>query len=334
MSELVSVIVPVYDVEAYLGRCVESILGQTHDAVEVILVDDGSPDACGPMCDAFALRDDRVRVIHKPNGGLSDARNAGLAVATGEFVTFVDSDDWVHPEYVEQLRSLLVRHGADVAVCGFVRTDTEEVPDRHTPEVERCGSSHETMALLVGSLHTNLTVAWGKLYRAALFTEVRFPVGRLHEDEFTTYRVLHAAKKTAITTARLYYYWQRDMSIMGAGFSVRRGLDAIAAYRERAAFLESAGLADVSAAAHAQLFRKYLQFYRWLDAGTESPLRQQLLAEMRELARRMRGMDQGWLFRVSSELYVTFPRLADPAFSAYERVRGRTGTPRQPAARG
>ena len=127
MKDLVSVIIPVYKVEKYLHRCVESILGQTYKNVEVILVDDGSPDNCGEMCDVFAKRDHRVRVIHKKNGGLSDARNAGIEIAKGKYLSFLDSDDWVHPKYIEKLYYLMMTTKSDIAACKFIRTSSEDI---------------------------------------------------------------------------------------------------------------------------------------------------------------------------------------------------------------
>lgn len=322
--DLISVIVPVYKVEDLLSRCVDSIARQSYQNLEIILVDDGSPDRCGEICDDYARRDSRIRVIHKPNGGLSDARNAALDIASGAYLTFVDSDDWIHADYVSTLYRLCHERASEISVCRFRRTEQcmEDIvpPSSDVQTLSNC----ETLRQLVGPRHTLLTVAWAKLYKTSVFTGIRFPVGRIHEDEFTTYRVIGNATSVTLTSAPLYYYWQRPDSIMGTGKNKKGSLDAINAYQERARFIEQLGMMDLLGEANAQLFRKYLQLYRWLGPETEQASRARLMVEMKQLVKEMRYMRQPLAFRIFSELYVTAPRLVDPLYGLFTRVNPRT----------
>lgn len=230
----ISVIVPIYKVEAYLDTCVRSITVQTYPHLEIILVDDGSPDRCGAMCDQWAAADPRIRVIHKPNGGLSDARNAGLAIATGKYVVFVDSDDRISPEYVELLYEAVRRTGAPMAACdlqAFYRD--EEISDAGSGAVS-LRTAAEALQELMAEVGVR-AVVWNKLYRADLLQGEQFPAGRHHEDEFFTYRLLHKAGQIAWVDRPLYFYRQRPGSIM-QGFSLKR-LDALDAFLERQALL-------------------------------------------------------------------------------------------------
>ena len=222
MKPLISVVVPVYRVQEYLSRCVLSLQSQTYPNLEIILVDDGSPDRCGEMCDTFAAQDARIRTIHQTNRGLSAARNAGTMDAKGEYIAFVDSDDWVHPEYVERLWELAERTGAELTVCGNQKVSAEK--DVTADEVENrffCLNRQDALAemLYQGRIETN---AWGKLYLTRHAKKCLYPEGRLFEDLATTYRFFAMAEKIAVCDAALYYYWQRPDSIMARKFEPSR----------------------------------------------------------------------------------------------------------------
>ena len=240
-QEWISIIVPVYKVEAYLDRCVESIVNQTYTNLEIILVDDGSPDNCPAMCDAWAEKDSRIRVIHKENGGLSDARNAGMATARGEYLAFVDSDDWVERDYIDAMYRALKDADADIAACD-VRWVWEQ--DKNTifgPE-EISWRPVEVKTALTELVENRgfRQVAWNKLYKASVFAGEEYPRGRLHEDEFVTYRVLSKCTRLVYVDALLYNYYQRSGSIMQT-FSLKRVVDAMDAYYERMLFFQDAG---------------------------------------------------------------------------------------------
>ena len=183
----ISVIVPVYKVEAYLQECVDSILAQTFEDFELILVDDGSPDNCGAICDAYAGKDSRVKVIHQENQGLSGARNTGIEASKGEFLTFVDSDDMVSPQYLEVLINLFCDN-TDVAVCGFKSfLDGTEYPiGRSAREMVRVYSPKESLIELYNGNTLIPVNACAKLIRRSLLGDLRFPVGKLHEDQAFT----------------------------------------------------------------------------------------------------------------------------------------------------
>ncbi len=220
MKDKISVIIPVYKVEAYLDDCLRSVVEQTHQNLEIILVDDGSPDNCPAICDAWASKDSRIRVIHKENGGLSDARNAGLDMASGDYVAFVDSDDWVKPNFLKTLLSALNTEDADISACAIVSC----FPDHS--ETWGCPSyavtdSEATLAMLYRD--TDYPVAAGnKLYRRELWASLRFPVGKLCEDAFTTYQLVHRAKKIVQLPQALYCYRIRPNSIMTSQFTPKK----------------------------------------------------------------------------------------------------------------
>lgn len=235
---LLSVIVPVYKVENYLDRCVKSVISQTYTDLEIILVDDGSPDNCPAQCDAWAEKDSRIQVIHKQNGGLSDARNAGISIATGEFIAFVDSDDWLNVNMYSVLINTIQKTGSDAAGCSFIRTDGKTIPARtnNDPEI-KVFDNNEIMSELIGD-RVIKQVVWNKVYRADKIQNILFEVGKYHEDEFWAYLALSECEKYAAVDYPGYYYFQRADSIMGEGYSLKR-LDAIEAKLRRVEFCKT-----------------------------------------------------------------------------------------------
>lgn len=228
---LISVIVPVYNVERSLDRCVRSITEQTYRHLEIILVDDGSPDECPRMCDEWAGRDDRIRVVHKPNGGLSDARNAGLNAMHGDFVAFVDSDDYVEPDYVGRLHAGIA--DADMSVCAIICEDSDgKVRQGSEPIVEKQDAVSSEEYLRRALLDWRLVVAWNKLYAASIWNQLRFPVGRIHEDEYVLHQVVGRCKNINVLLDGLYHYVSTDSSITHSGFSIRN-LDRLEALTQR-----------------------------------------------------------------------------------------------------
>lgn len=322
---LVSVVVPVHDVEPYLRRCVDSILDQTHANLDVILVDDGSTDASGDICDDYAA-DERVTVIHQDNGGLSVARNTGMARASGAYVTFVDSDDWLDPRFVETLIDLATAYNADIAACELFRTsDSGAVPSPPTSEL-RLLEREGALRALNGALHTTLTVACGKVYANHTLQGVRFPPGRLHEDEFTTYLALAAANRVVVTGQAMYHYWQRPDSITGVASTTRNWRDVVEAYEQRLAFLDAHASSAVATLARMELFRKLLHYRHWLPRQ-ELTERRAVLDRMRELVTDLRARDSDRRFMIFASSYTRFPRAVGAAYEPYlARVRGRDRT--------
>lgn len=212
-EQKISVIVPVYKVEPYLRRCLDSIVNQTYRKLEIILVDDGSPDNCGMICDEYAAKDERVRVIHQKNAGLSAARNAGLRIASGDCLGFVDSDDWVELEMFETLLNGLQDIGADIAVCGRYEEYKDHKVPYCWPEVQVLDTEHAVGELLKNDRLQNLV--WDKLYRRELFEEIWFPEGKTFEDMAVMHWLFLRAKKVVCLPVVMYHYLHRAGSIVG-----------------------------------------------------------------------------------------------------------------------
>ena len=252
---MVTIIVPVYQVYQYLSECVESLIHQTYTDLEIILVDDGSTDGSGPLCDEYARKDDRIQVIHQENKGLSGARNTGLDHANGEYVAFVDSDDIVAPAYIEKLYQLLEKCHADIAACAYRKGDGKELQSivnsmktdhnnskSDTRVTTLCMSSDQMLRQWHGRYKKYETIVCNKLYRTSILNgdmngeKIRFPEGRIHEDVLTSHLIVENAKKIAMTTQALYLYRSRENSIT-TGTVTRETIERnLSAQRERMEF--------------------------------------------------------------------------------------------------
>jgi len=210
---LISIIIPVYKVEKYLEKCIQSVINQTYENLQIILVDDGSPDNCGKICDEYAKKDHRIEVIHKSNGGLSDARNKGLEIAKGEYIGFVDSDDYIEADMYEVLYNLLKQYNADVSICNFYTVSQGKISiknaDNGINEYNRIEILKEIL------LDKNIqSYAWNKLYKKELFDEIKYPIGKKYEDIGTTFYLLEKCNKVVVTGKSEYYYINRQDSIV------------------------------------------------------------------------------------------------------------------------
>lgn len=222
MENLISVIVPIYNVENYIHKCIDSIINQTYRNLEIILVDDGSPDNCGKICDEYALKDCRIKVIHKKNGGLSDARNAGIDISTGEYLGFVDSDDYIDTDMYSVLLKNLKDNDADISTCGrIIVTEGNETPSFKNNETV-CLSSHDAIKDLFLFNNNVCHAAWDKLYKREMFSEIRFPLGRLFEDAAIMYQVFENARKIVSTKKQMCYYIQRQGSISNCAYNKKK----------------------------------------------------------------------------------------------------------------
>ena len=215
MQKLVSVIVPVYGVEQYLERCIISILNQTYSNLEIILVDDGSKDNSPAICDEYEKKDSRIKVVHKVNGGLSSARNAGIEVANGEYYIFIDSDDCIAPNMIERLCSVCEENDSDIAICGYERfSDDKEIESIDTSRKEKLTILDKDEAMSrIYSKGVKYVAAWNKLYRKKLFNNITYKEGKLNEDEFTTYKLFGESDKIVEIDAPLYFYFYNGNSI-------------------------------------------------------------------------------------------------------------------------
>lgn len=229
-GELISVVVPVYNVESYLPHCVDTILKQTYTNIEVFLVDDGSTDSSGIICEELAELDNRIKVIRKNNGGLSDARNVAIEKANGEYITFIDSDDYIPYDSLEYLYSLIREYNADISIGKMLLTsETNELRRNQETQILKLENKEAVKEMLYGSYYT--ASASGKLYKSSLFKNVRYPYGKLNEDLFTTYKVLDKANLTICSNKIVYYYFHRNGSIMNSAFSYKK-LDVLQALNQ------------------------------------------------------------------------------------------------------
>ena len=260
MNPLISVIVPIYNVEKYLARCVDSIVNQTYKNLEIILVDDGSPDRCPQMCDDYAEKDSRIKVVHKKNGGLSDARNAGMAVATGEYISFIDSDDYVSDDFFECLLDVMNKENSDIAECSVVKFYEDNRFDEFSDDLSvKTYDTQDAMSALIAENQFHQHV-WNKLYKTELVKDIPYAVGKLNEDEFWTYQVFGRANKVSKLNKTMYYYFQRNSSIMGVGYNIRR-LDALEGKANRQKYIEN-NFPDLSTQAKIDLYGSCMFAYQ------------------------------------------------------------------------
>lgn len=219
-NPLISVIIPVYKVEKWLEQCVESVQNQTYQNLEIILVDDGSPDRCGEICDQFARKDPRIRVIHKENGGLSDARNCGLDLAGGEYICFVDSDDYIEPAMLEVLYQEIKKTSACIAVCDYEYACDELEDCLENPMSKKRDLEEEIVLTGREFMHLKQSkpvfcvVVWNKLYHKEVWKNVRFPKGKIHEDEFVFHKIVYPCHRIVCVPYVGYHYRLRKNSIM------------------------------------------------------------------------------------------------------------------------
>lgn len=238
-EQLISVVVPIYNVEKYLRECLESIINQTYKNLEIILVNDGSKDASPQICEEYQKKDKRIKVIHKENGGLSDARNQGINIAQGEYITFIDSDDYINKAYIEKLYNAIKENNVKISQCGIVKVNNQdEILEKIGYVENQIKSGKELIKEIYKGHWTENIVVWNKMYLTKLFKNIRYPVGKIHEDEFITYKILYNLDKMAVISECLYNYRQTGESIVSKKFNLKR-LDILEALEERIKFLKN-----------------------------------------------------------------------------------------------
>ena len=242
--ELISVIVPVYRVEKYLRKCVDSILKQTYKNMEIILVDDGSDDLCPDICEEYAKKDKRVKVIHQINGGLSAARNSGIRAAKGKYISFIDSDDYIEKDMYEILVKRMGEDESQMAVCNYIYVDESgnfiESLNKKNGIIDGVITPKQALERLILDRNCYYIPAWNKLYERSLFEDIEFPEGKLNEDEFVVHYIYEKCRKISCVEKALYYYVQRMGSIMNTNVSVKR-LDVVEAYLKRTQYFMEKG---------------------------------------------------------------------------------------------
>ena len=266
MSEI-SIIVPVYNVEKYLENCIESILNQTFKDFELILVDDGSTDNSSKICDIYEKKDSRIKVIHKNNGGLSSARNAGLDIACGKYVGFVDSDDYIHYQMYEKLYSQIIKNKADISICGFQKVKEFEkglLSTHKFYEKVELFNNIEALEQLYCKYSTEFVVSWNKLYIKTLFKDIKFKEGAIHEDEFIIHQLLYKVNKVVYNNEKLYFYLQRKGSIVNSEAKVYQ-IDKIYALSDRIKFFYDKNLTDLTYKTEKIYMWKIFSVYSYLN---------------------------------------------------------------------
>lgn len=274
---LISVIVPVYQAEKYLTRCLDSILAQSLSDYELLLIDDGSTDGSGVLCDKYAKADERVRVIHQKNGGAAAARNAGLDAAAGDWIAFIDSDDWVHPDYLRVLHEAAMQRNADLVACRYVTVRGGSKPADET--MIPLFSEQNAEEYWIGD-RTGATVPWGKLYRRELFREVRYPVGRIGEDEFVTYRLIFGCDRLAVIDNVMYRYFVNQNGVSRSSY-IKRLPDALEAFRQHEEFFKNSPWQKA--------YRLEAEYYAaawsdaiWITKKQKDEVSRQMTAELRK----------------------------------------------------
>ena len=244
MNEKISIIIPVYKVQDYLAKCIESILHQTYKNLEIIMVDDGSPDDCGKICDHYAARDERIHVIHKKNEGVARARNDGLDHATGDYISFIDSDDWISKNAYEYLHQGIIKYDADCSVGRCIRVIDKDgvlTPQKGSVPPVRCKTSTEA----IKDVLLNHSAVWNRLFKRHVFEQIRFPLDRINDDEVVALHAYAECDKIVFLNQATYYYRIRQNSITTSGFSLRNvdcyhnSIDNLAFIRNRLPELEA-----------------------------------------------------------------------------------------------
>ena len=266
---LVSVIVPVYNVAPYLKRCIKSILNQSYAKLEVILVDDGSTDGSGKICDKLKETDNRIMVIHQANKGLSGARNTGIDNCHGQYVCFVDSDDYVHPDYVRYLYDMCQNNDCEIGICyHYITEEDNYYKDVDLNSPIEVFSREDIFDRFYTDMHGSIVIAWNKIYKRECIGDIRYDVGLIHEDEATTFKFLYNAKMIAFGREVLYYYYSRPDSITGQGYS-KKNLDILKAYENRLGFYkehEETTLYNRECQFYlSEILTNYYKVYKYLD---------------------------------------------------------------------
>ncbi|MED1205208.1 glycosyltransferase family 2 protein [Heyndrickxia acidicola] len=326
MNPKISIIVPVYKVENYINKCIDSILSQAFSDFELILIDDGSPDNCGHICDQYAKQDKRIRVIHQENKGLSSARNTGLAASKGDYIGFVDSDDYIHEDMYRILYHQAEEYKADIAICNFLKVEDQgpsivsesegNSPVKYFTNIEALQQlfSKNDLSYVTGA-GNNITwiIVCNKLFRRKLFEHVRFEEGRICEDEFIIHKLLYSSKKIIFISSKLYFYVQRSSSIIHSHFTIQR-LDKVDALRERAEFFKCINHMEL----YYQAITSYMNafFWNYFKAKHElSGVRAELIYIKKSFNKTLPGLIRnpfiGWRQKIAILVFVFHPSLME-----------------------
>ena len=304
---LISVIIPVYQSENFLAQCLDSIMEQTYSQLEIILINDCSTDRCMEICNTYACQDNRVEVINlKINQGVSFARNKGIKAARGEWIAFIDSDDWIEPDYFEILLHLAITTGADIVACDYIATKQNNTFMPRKKETVLEMTNKQALHQLGGVNHLHVIVVWGKIYRKKILEGIYFPSDRnIGEDVSVTYRWIHRARKYVLTTQPLYYYRIRPDSLSSEPNKLHNMLNLIELLEERAEFFKNVELKDLHDLTWREIFCHYMDNEK------------QVQWEGERLRRELRKTRQTWKLKILYEVYPFFPQLVKWIYRSY-----------------
>lgn len=307
MRKMISIIVPIYKVEPFLERCIDSILNQTYKDLQIILVDDGSPDGCGAICDEYRERDERICVVHKCNGGVSSARNAGLGLVKGEYIGFVDGDDYIHPQMYEILKRNLEETSSDISMCSFQYIENGQQTRALEENIRHVFEGESILEQLIDN-NMETVVLWNKLYKKSIFDDLHFETVRCHEDEYIIHRVLSKIQRMAYSELKLYYYvrWDGSLTNNRNMKSVKEAWDSL---EDRCVFLKGMNDRLYCSTRWQQLdmlIKYYFQICR--EEDRKDKLSTRLLKQSRVIAKeRMIWAYFSWRFRIHLLIFLVSP---------------------------
>lgn len=317
--ELISVIVPVYNIEKYLPRCLNSILRQSYQNLEIILVDDGSTDGTVDICERYMAQDPRISLIVNAGKGVSSARNVGVRSSHGAYIVMVDSDDYIAPDMIEVLHCALVQSRADMSICDFVRGKEEQYTfDPFCGDVETV-SADEILRRIYLNDHNKLryVVPWIKLYKRELFEDIQYPEGKIFEDIYTTHKLLAKCRTIAVVDGIMSYYYQRPDSIMNHAFHLKK-LDYLGALEERIVFLRERNLLDLETKQYDELIHALIwEYSRVRDILHDKEAQTSIHAMFKKYYKRNHESScpsdtkfLRWLFYVNPELVILYWKIS------------------------
>lgn len=310
-EELISIVIPVYNVEQYIGKCIESVQNQTYKNLQIILVDDGSTDNSGHICDDYAMKDKRILCLHKPNGGLSDARNYALDKVKGNYIAFIDSDDYVSRYYIERLYQNILDTQADVSIANFMRVrSTDQITDiLKTDRNLRIFNREESFyALYEDDLKYQFTTAWGKLYKTNIFDNIQYPKGRNYEDTSIAHLIYDNVSKVVYEDVNLYYYLVRDSSITKSEQYIRD--DIILAVKDRMDFFDKKlSYEDLKIKSREQYFTTLMGVYARMqsDVVNISERKRKIYMQVRSAYKKYKRELSNWKIKTRIKLFLLSP---------------------------
>lgn len=317
MATEISIIVPVYNLENYLPKCIDSILAQTFSKFELILINDGSTDNSGEICDKYAINDSRIKVVHKDNGGVASSRNTGLEIAEGKYIGFVDNDDYINEHMFETLYNNAIIHSADIVICDYIDVNEGEYQDTSISH-SNYNTEHYSNIKALNELYTNnnvtFLVPWNKLYKKSVFEDIKYKEGISCDDETVAHKIFYESKKITYIHVALYYYVKRIGSITNTQFNIKK-FEGVYVLKERERYFREKGEVDL----HQKALRSYagIFFYCYYRARAELSNIDQELKELKRtfdktLIHLLRCRGITWkrkslymIFSISPSLYLT-----------------------------